>query len=397
MGYRIQSNLIEPALGEVLVSYEAAAIGEGNLPEAVDTLSQKILDYFQTKILQVGYDKDLRPWLSHRTQHLGALKAFMQASQFIFNGMLGSGKYLNRAIELDSSFVAPRIWLISGFIQQGKAKEAQEHYQALLELESQASPFEQAMINWAGAYLADDARAQANALQLALKYSPQNNILLYDLARVRYSLQDYNGAVEALQPAISMKWYHSPAYYLLGACYSMLQKYAKARKVLEQSLSITPVYPYTYGLLSGLTFERGDNEKAEEYEDLYIRELSQRGQELGQIYAMLARYHMSMDFYEHAIRCYRLAMANEPGVAQYLDELGEALFLNEDLDAARDAYVSALELDSQWINSHKMLGIIFERMSDTSQAVHHYEAFLKQDSVSSEAIEIKRSLLRLKQ
>jgi len=393
--YKITANIIEPADGEVLKSCDAVVADEDSLPAAVASMSKQMLSFFQTRVLQGNYQTDLQPWLSRRTQNLDALKAFMQASEFLFNGVAGSERYLRRAIDLDSTFVAPRIWMISLLMQRGDVDSAVMHYNKLLELEAQANPFEQAMISWAGAYIKDDDQSRVNALQLALVYSPGNNILLYELARARYSLGEYGAAVDALRPAVEARWRHPPAYYLLGASYCMLGDYPQARRILEQSLSITPVYPHTYGLLSGVAYKLGDRNAAMRYEQLYIQEQENRGQDEATVYGMLARNHTYMGFTDNAIRCYRKALALRPNDADLHALFGSLLYQEREWEPARAQFTRVMEIDPSRADAYRMLGAVCESLGDNQGAVRQYVKYLSYDSTSTEAGNVRNRLQQL--
>ena len=240
-GYKIQSTLVDQSKAEVQYVSNISVESYEELSEAIYTLSQRIIEFLELKTLKSSDDKNLKPWLEYRKQNIFAVKAFMQASNRIFMGESGAEKYLVEAIELDSTFISPRIWFIAGLVQQNRTDEANEQLQFLLTRESYANPFERAMIEWAGAYLASDLVTQASSLEVALNYSPGNNILLVNLAWVRFLMEDYNGALEALIPAVEMKWNYPPLYPLYAQCHIKLGNINKAKKALEKSLSCLAV------------------------------------------------------------------------------------------------------------------------------------------------------------
>jgi len=394
--FTIHTTVIDPADGGVLFSCKQTGADEESLPGTIGTLSGNVLDFFQTQVLQEDFDIDLQPWLSHRMKNLEALKAFMQANEYLFNGVAGKERFLERAIKLDSGFVAPRIWLISGLVERGRREEAIFHYEELLKLESTANPFEQAMISWAGAMINGNARDRANALQMALDYSPRNNILLYELARARYNLGEWDAAVETLRPIVAAEWNYSPAYYLLGASYCMLKKYSEARQVLERSLSISPVFEYTYGILAGLASQAGNSDAAARYEELYVQTLEEKGNSPGDIYSALARNHLYMGFNTEAIRCYEIAISHHPDVPHNHSGMAQALYRIGRLQEARDKYRKALTLDVRDESACWMLGKICQDLADTAGAVMYYGMYLEYDSTSGNAEEVRRRLRELR-
>jgi serine/threonine protein kinase/tetratricopeptide (TPR) repeat protein len=395
IGFQIHANVIEPTAGDIVYSCVGGAAGEETLPEAVDSLSKNILGFFQTMMLQEDYDKDIKPWLSRRTQSLEALKAFMQANEFIFNGIAGSDRYLKRALDLDSTFAAARIYLISGLVMRKDIEEAKKHHRILLKHEHEANPFERVMISWAGALIDNDARTQAKSLQLALEYSPGNNVLLYELARSLYTLGEFDQAIEALRPAIENNWRYSHAYYLMGITYCELDEYSKARNVLERSLSIPPVYEYTYGILASVALREGDNAAAERFEKTYLQELEGKGKSRGEVYAALAESHLFMGLDEDAIRCYKSAIVGQPDNPAFHCNLGELLYEDGQWGEARDEYLEVLDLDSQHTEAYGMLGIIHDSLADTSGAIGYYIKYLSRDSAGENSEKIRNRISSL--
>jgi len=396
--YLIQSNIVDPISTEITFTHSTAMESEDALLQTVRSLSNQILSYFQVKVLSYDKEKDLRPWLKYGSQHMGALKAFIQANQYNYRGEgIAAEKYLRRAIELDSSFISPRIWLISKLVERGEIQEASEHYQRLLSLQARASPFEQVMIDWAGACIQKDIALQARYLTIALDYSPQNNILLFSLARLRYMMEDYHGSIEALTHIIKMKLQYSPVYYLLGANYYQLEKYKQAGEILEQSLSIRPVEPNIYSLLARLWVKNADTTKAQHYEKMYINSATDRGTPLNIIYANLAHQNYGLEMYDSAIKYFRLAISYNKGSPDYHKGLAEALYKKGYTEAAIGEYVHTLKLNSNCADSHLMLGQIFEQRRETGKAISHYQAYLGLDSLSTKAALVREHLSRLQQ
>jgi len=393
--YHINSTVIDASNGEICCSVPALAAGIEDLPKAVDTVCRQILRFFDVKVLHLTADNELRPWLLHRTQNMEALKAFSQAYQMQYNEKSESAKYLRRAIEIDSTFVSPRIWLISMLVGQNKFREANEHYNTLRRLESWSSPFEQAMINWTGVFISNDLQAQEHYLESALKFSPGNNILLYNIARTRYLRENFTGAVEAILPAVEMKWRYSSAYCLLGECYDALGEYGKARDVLEQSLSVTPVFPDILSLLFTLELREEDTVKAAGYRDRFLERSREEGRSPGRAYESLATLCTFEGFHDEASRYFRAALALEPDVAAYHEGLGEALFKRGNTAAAEGECLRALELDSTLAHVHLMLGKMYESQGRKAEALHHYREYLKRDSTSAPAAEVTNAVNKL--
>ena len=271
-GYRIQTSVTDVTTEELVFSAPARTIKtENELLSTCSAFAKEVVGFFQVKGLLTGRDQDLQSWLKQRRQNIEAVKVFLEASRSLFKNLPGYEDYLYRAIQLDSTFISPRVWLISRLRQEGKIDEANQQYQNLRALESTATPFELAMIHWTRAFLDQDTLDQIRYLELALEYSPGNLILLVNLAYQLYSKEDFEGAIEAVRPALESKWEFPPMYAVVGRCYIKLDKYKESKEVLQQSLNINPVHPLVLGMLASLYALERDTIVTSRYERLYFK------------------------------------------------------------------------------------------------------------------------------
>ena len=276
-GTELQASVIDPRQSEVRFVARASLSGEAGLGAAVGDAAKEIVSYLQLNVFKLADTADMRPWISLRQRNVDAVKLFVQANQYLYRFQsAGVEALLRRAIELDPGFVGPRLWLYSVLLHRGAQQEAEEHYAELRKLEPTATPFDQAMIAYASAMRADDHAAQVRALELALEYSPGNNILLMNLAGARARTGDFAGALRDVQPAVQMRWAYPPVYPLAGSCAIQLGQFAEARRVLEIGAGLDVVDPYVFALLSGLEAAFGNQAKADRLLNTYV----QRRQEL---------------------------------------------------------------------------------------------------------------------
>ncbi|MBZ5723116.1 MAG: tetratricopeptide repeat protein [Acidobacteriia bacterium] len=176
-----------------------------------------------------------------------------------------------------------------------------------------------------------------------------------------------------------------------------MKQYDRAREVLEQSLSVTPVHPEIYGLLFTLMLRSGDSSGVMTYEGFYLERTRELGYRLDSAYALLAAVCAAEGFDEHAAGYYRAAISLEPAVAWYHDSLGNILFRRGDLPNAQGEYLRAHMIDSMSPNAHRMLGRILESQGMRADAIHYYREYLRLDSAGKEAIEVRKSVVRLNQ
>jgi serine/threonine-protein kinase len=400
-GYEIQINLVDPVTGETRFAAKTPVKVDEELTGVIRTIASGVLNSLQLQVLQLANDKDLRPWISGRRQNIQAVNAFLQASQHIFRyERVAAERYLRRAIELDPTFIEPRVWLIPGLVSQNKMPEARQHYDELLKLEAGASPFEQAMIAWVRARLDRDTAGQARQLELALDYQPGNNIILVNLAGARERLGDCPGALAAMQPAVDMHWAFPPMYELWGWCGIQAGRNADARQGMLTAISIRPVHPNVYGMLEALAIADGDAGGAARYESLYAtrtRELDRPADPsyLLKVYARLGADCQSRARYDCAATLFSKAIAVAPKAPEYYDALAETFQKKGDLRRAEQQYRKALGIDPKWSHAYLMLGRISDTRHDSASAVRFYRAFVSLAQPGPDVDAVKQRLREL--
>ncbi len=391
-GYVIYCTISQVGSREVMMTQNASFTDEHDLTNAIVGLSEQILNFFQIQTLTSSRKEDLKPWLSQRTKNLGAVKAFLQGFQLAWKMRPGGRQYYRMAIALDSTFITPRVWLLAGLVNHGELDEAHAHYEVLKRLGPSEGPFEQALIRWSKSYIDHDLSEQARALEEALEYSPRNNVLLYLLGSIRYLQDDFQGTINVIQPAIDMKWPFQPAAHLLAISHLRLQHYTTCREVLQRSLTLENVIPETYSLLAALSYRDHDFKSSEQYEHELFRRLKSEGVSRDSSLALLANDYAFIGEHAKAITCLELAIKLNSRKSSYYAELGVNHFKMRNFLIAANALQLSLRIDSTLIESHRLLGEVYEAMGDPVAALHEYKTFLQKDSTSSKAEEVKRRI-----
>ncbi|HEU5181707.1 MAG TPA: serine/threonine-protein kinase [Candidatus Polarisedimenticolia bacterium] len=325
--FEIRLRLENPKTGEVFSAYQATLEETADLASAASSLAIEILETLDAS--GAGRpDKSLRPWIGARRRNVAAVRAFLQASRYIHHGESGGKRFLERAVDLDPDFVAPRIWLVSTLARTGDLEEARRHQAKLLELEPKASPFEQAMIGWAGAYIANDAEAQKAHLEVALGYSPGNNILLVNLADNRARHGDCEGAIRSMQSPVAEKWDYPPLYPLWGWCNVMEGHVNEAKAGLMVSHELGDPDPRVYALLQAIALSEGATEEAKRWETLLAERAGQPGAEIEPadfvpIYRKLAEISRAKGLGSVASELERMASPGGPGQPKGNDQRGK--------------------------------------------------------------------------
>lgn len=381
--FTIYAKMSKAATREVMSTWQIAVKTEEELPAAVDSLSRQLLDYLQESSLLRMKEPYLKPWWPRRFSSMAAVKSFNLAFQYAFKGdHEKSNIYMRQAIQLDSTFVTPRVWLVVRLMARRDTLAAAEHYRHLVAAYPGASPFEQAVIRWADACYKGNLRDQEQALKQALEYSPGNNILLYSLGRVLYQRENYKGVIALLQPALKLNWHYSPMYHLLGQSYDWINRFDEAEVILKEAITMPNMYPESYSLLGTIRLRKGDTTGALAYDAQYIKVMKERGNSLPAIYDRLATLNFIESRYENGSMYYRLSTAGQnEDPSEHLRRASKYL-TTADTNLAIGEYFRTLVLDSTNAEAHRMLITMFESRGKTARAQYHRGALAKFESIN---------------
>ena len=107
----LQLKLQEPESGRLRYVASASFRRPDELETATSIVSRNINWFLEIRVL----NQDLEPWMP-RVLSDSTTIAFLKAMTYILSGEPGGGVFLYEAIRLDSSFVAPRVWLIPALV-----------------------------------------------------------------------------------------------------------------------------------------------------------------------------------------------------------------------------------------------------------------------------------------
>jgi tetratricopeptide (TPR) repeat protein/tRNA A-37 threonylcarbamoyl transferase component Bud32 len=331
-GVRVSYALTSTRQGEVISAGSFSATGEPDLTNRIRSAAESL--YAALDRVSGGLSKsvDLDPFLA-RTPKADAVNAFLMGAEYSYRAIPGGRAHFERAIQLDPDFIAPRVWLVSGFIEAGDTAGAGQHLRELHARAKGATPFEQALIGWAEGKVRGDLEATVRHLQVALGYSPRNNILLYSLAYSLFELGRSRDAVAPVREAMESGWRYSRLYTLWGVVAIETGQTDSLYPLLVEARKITPADPYLSGLLEALALYRGDTLAAVRHlasfrEDLGPPDselLAQKLAEMARIYLALARKARTERQPEHAVLLLERAVEVAPGSPELRLELARAL------------------------------------------------------------------------
>jgi tetratricopeptide (TPR) repeat protein len=386
---RIQTNVVDPPSGEVRLSLDALVARDEQLPDAVAGLSRQVLAFLQLKGLAANQDKDLRPWLAQRVRNVEAVREFVQASEYAMRRQPGAAPHLRRALELDPTFVSPRVWLVSAYVTAGDFEKAREHYRQLQRLQAGASPFDQAMIAWAGAAIAHDHAAEVGHLEVALTYSPGNNILLASLAEVRFRTGAFDRALEAVGPPIAARWPYPGLAAFQGACLIALGRHDEASQKLKESLETAPPDRDIYAMLAVLARRAGDADAAARYRKQYMSGLRDDRTPRAVLSDDMATLYLLAGLYHPGAEALVEALAADRGRLEPTGYWSEIVYGTWKADEIARAAREAMARDPQWTAGHLVTARIAEAQGRRDEAVREYETFLEANASSPAAAGVR--------
>jgi serine/threonine protein kinase/tetratricopeptide (TPR) repeat protein len=326
----LHCSVIESATNEVTFSTRTSVDAEDQLPSAVRELSAALSAFFKVRANGLEFARDLRPWISTRTYKAEAVTAFVHGAMYVFRFQPGEPRrHFQRALEIDPTFVAPRIWRFPTFLQEGKAEPELAY---LTSIEAMASPFEQTMIAFVRAVAAGNEAAQARHLEVALQYAPGNRILTSTLATIQTQQGDCRAAMNSLRPLVEGRWAFAPLYVQWANCAIDLGQLHEAQRSLEGSLDLVPPYPDAYALLDALAIFRNDIPASSRYASLVagrLKDLS--GSRPGEArtvapsYARVGEHAFRTGAFASALVVFEKAAAFDPAHAAYRDRLADTL------------------------------------------------------------------------
>jgi serine/threonine-protein kinase len=396
-GVQIHTNVVDPVTGEVRFSVDASVAREEEFAAAMAGLSRQVLSFLEVNGLAARQEKDLRPWLSSQARNLDAIRAFVQASEYAMRAQPGAARYLQKAIELDPSFISPRVWLVSASVNAGDFDKAKEHYAHLQRLEDSASPFDQAMINWSAAAIARDSAAQARHLEVALTYSPGNNILLVSLAEARFRTGAFEAALAAVAAPIAAGWQYPGLHSFEAACLIALGRFDEAYRKLKGSLAHAPPDRDAHAMLAALALRTRDTTAADGYRKEYLGPtLEVAGAPAGILHDGLATHYLLAGLCRPAAGALREAMAADGGRLEPVNFWTEVVFGTWKANEIAGACAAVLAGDPTWSDGHLVMGRIAEARGRRDEALRHYEQFRQADprSAAAEGVRWRAQALR---
>ena len=309
----------------------------------------------------------------------------------------------NTSSSLEMNYQAQYIQAVT-LHQQGRLKEAQAIYEALLA--EHGHPDVLHLLGVIAAQTGNHQRA-ADLIAKAIAINPGNAGYYSNRGNALLALKQYAAAIDCYDQAIKLQPDFADAYSNRGISLQMLGRFADALASYQQAISIRPDYAQAYfwcGVaqqqLRQLQAAVDSYGRAISIRPDYLEACYNRGtalQELKEWRAAIASYdqaiHIKPDYHEAyfnrgiafkalgsldaAVASYDAAIRIKPDYAEAINNRGNAQQELKQLDAAVASYDQALRIKSDYVDAHFNRGKALHALSQLEAAIASYTTALK--------------------
>jgi tetratricopeptide (TPR) repeat protein len=178
-----------------------------------------------------------------------------------------------------------------------------------------------------------------------------------------------------------MKWQFSSAYSNMAFCQLKLDQNYEAINTLDYALDFKPVSENIY-LLFEIVYRRlGEENKANEYKELYFEKIRAIGITECEAYENSADWKYDLGNIDDAILDYERVLTYQPDNNNLIEKLGDLSLQKCDTLSAIDRYLKILENDELSYSINYKLANLYIAKKDTLSALHHYTNLSKIDTI----------------
>ena len=296
---------------------------------------------------------------------------------------------LQQALTLGDEAIA-HYYLGNFYASQGSYQQAILHYQQAIE---RRSNYEQAYINLAGVHARQTEYSTAiQVLTRGVDALPGSAELKFRLGWNYFVQSRYAAAVEQFQQVVRLDPQRHQAYDFMARMYMAQEQGDEAQQLLQQALAAHPDASALLARLGILLLDAGDPSQASEYLERAIGSDPDHAEayySLGQAYlriglsdkghAVLRYFEFLQDNYQELLDL-KTAIVLNPSDAAACFGLGKVYGRIGRYEAARQAYLAVLKIDSSHLDAQNNLGNIYLRQQRPHRAIEVFSALLQADS-----------------
>lgn len=197
--------------------------------------------------------------------------------------------------------------------------------------------------------------------------------ILLDIAYEQENLEDFSSAIDSLREALSINPNNEAALHELAHCYESMNKLDELVIFYQQFIDNQPYSGTAWYNLGNAFFKLEDYERAMEAYDYCLA--------IDENYT-LALYNranslIQLERYPEAVREFEAVMAAEGIGAHTLCYIGECYEKMNDLQAASEHYLHALEIDDTFTDAMIGMAVVNEMLNEQEAAARWHKKALK--------------------
>jgi tetratricopeptide (TPR) repeat protein len=387
-GHTIQANLRKGDEFHSVEEFPGFIRAEFQLDSVVGALSKQILAYLRTRVLDIKPEMGI--WNRNRPNNWAAVARLEDAYKFYCAGDRRAAiTALREAVQMDSTFISPRIWLAS-YYKKYDPEEGMKNLHYLQSIKASVDDFGSAMIDWMRAFFEDNYGDQIRFLQKALTFDPRNRVLLENLAATYDEMHDTLGVLAAYKYCIETRWEYQPLYPKAVRYYLGERDYQAAREALLvwKDLDTVSVSPLMCGWLSAIALRTGDAAESEKWKDKFVIRYTDSAISVTKF--ALGGCYIDAGVLPEGESLLRSAVDLDQTNAEYRHQLAVALFAKGDTLAGLHELKGAAQLNPRAKTILLRLGNILREKGDIPGAQEQYQKYLLRDSTGYDAQQIRK-------
>lgn len=382
-GYSLAAVLRQAGNYDVAEGFQEHLQTRSQIDSVVTVLSRQVMAYLNSQVLDRRAEMGI--WHLIRPKNWAAVAKLEDAYKYYcLDEQSSATTALVEAMELDSTFISPRIWFAASQ-KRSEPKGARINLRMLERQRSSADDFQKAMIDWLGAYLDSDPDREIRFLTKALKFEPQNRIVLANLAGAHTEKHDTAGALKAYRYCIESHWEFKLFYPVAVRYYLGQRNFAGAKEALNiwREIDTSNVSPMLYGWLSTVHLRLGDSAEAGKWKDKFLTVCGDSTVQKSEY--MLGRCYADAGFLVEGETLLRSALAKEENNPDFHEGLGNVLLARGETDSAVREFENALQRNPKSRGLNFKLGSIFKQKGNTARTLEYFRKYLRLDSLSYDA------------
>ena len=363
---KIYVRLYEPGQGLILKETSVDGPGLENIFTMVDNLSRKIKND-----LQIAFEKteSSRGIAELTTNSLDAWKHYSSGVDLLNRYQVNEAMpHFDRAIALDSTFIAAYLKLCPLYLRLDKRGQAYKLFEKLQTIQEKATAQERYQIDILAARFNNDAKAFIATLKEWLKKYPDDRDANYMLAALYAQWYNIELAIKYFNKVLEIDPKYKIAYNRLGYAYAEIGDFSKAISTLHKYKELAVDEHNPYDSMGDVYRWFGDFKNAEKH---YKKALT-LNENFAASWANLARLYFEKGNYQKALKTYKkyLQKARDDfTISDAYSQIANSYLRIDDTEKAITNYKKSLDANFRNFWALECLRDIYFEMGDSTKAM----------------------------